>query len=240
MRQAARVLATRSERVARPWCFFPHLRAGAARRLLSSKPKPGTSEKVPKHPEEFRHFATISNFVRECASFASRNSSGLHCNGTDAALGGGDAQLDQNPITRHTGWTDANLADRTLAGSADGFSHKDRACTDARPSGCQLRDTTAFLSNLPRPSGGGAPCATPQVPFSRHEFPDTCPRADGFRRRSECHRIRGREGFIESFIQHFVECWRPLRHRPFDRFFLAFRNGFHVVLQSNARIRLVS
>jgi len=37
--------------------IFPHLRAGAARRLLSSKPKPGKLEKVPKHPEKFRHFA---------------------------------------------------------------------------------------------------------------------------------------------------------------------------------------
>jgi hypothetical protein len=28
--------------------FFPHLRAGAVRRLLSSKPKRGTFEKVPR------------------------------------------------------------------------------------------------------------------------------------------------------------------------------------------------
>jgi hypothetical protein len=49
----------------------------AARRLLSSKPKPGKSKKVPKHPEKFRHFGrTISNFAQDCTGFASSNSSG--------------------------------------------------------------------------------------------------------------------------------------------------------------------
>jgi hypothetical protein len=35
---------------------FPHLQAGAVRRPLSSKPKPGESKKVPKLRDDFRYF----------------------------------------------------------------------------------------------------------------------------------------------------------------------------------------
>jgi len=35
---------------------FPHLQAGAVRRPLSSKPKPGESKKVPKFRDDFRYF----------------------------------------------------------------------------------------------------------------------------------------------------------------------------------------
>jgi hypothetical protein len=40
--------------------------------------------------------------------------------------------------------------------------------------------------------------------------------------------LRGREGFIKSLIQHFVECWRPFRPRLFGRFFLHFGADFMV------------
>jgi len=36
---------------------FPHLRARAARRVLSSKTKLGKSQKVPEHRQKFSHFA---------------------------------------------------------------------------------------------------------------------------------------------------------------------------------------
>jgi hypothetical protein len=48
--------------------IFPHLRAGAARRQLSSKPKPGKPRKVPKHPENF----SGSRFLRMNSNFRSR------------------------------------------------------------------------------------------------------------------------------------------------------------------------
>jgi hypothetical protein len=51
--------------------IFPHLRAGAARRQLSSKPKPGKPGKVPKHPENFRSVVRMTeHFVHAYAGIA--------------------------------------------------------------------------------------------------------------------------------------------------------------------------
>jgi hypothetical protein len=63
---------------------FPHLRAGAARRPLSSKTKPGKSEKVPDHPENFRHLPDDLECRWTCSGFAGLNSRASVENGTDA------------------------------------------------------------------------------------------------------------------------------------------------------------
>src|SRR5258708_19896788 len=75
-RQAARMLATRSRRVARPW-FFPasSSRRGAPPALIRTKTRQ-TGESSEASVEFSRFLQTTSHFVHECAGLA-----GLHFEG---------------------------------------------------------------------------------------------------------------------------------------------------------------
>lgn len=79
----------------------------------------------------------------------------------------------------------------------------------------------------------------PSSCLSRGAFLGPCPCPHGLRRQGQHDRIGGREGFIESFIQHFVERCQSSRPRLLDRFCFAFRNR-HGGLPGNARTRKVT
>ena len=165
--------------------IFPHLRAGAARRQLSSKPKPGKPGKVPKHPENFRE-----SCARPSISFRIRRHRGR-------ALRAASVELERTqgfkPLTLRL---DQNPMNGVPAGGM---------CTDGPPLlvvsfVTQRHFSRTFVDCAAERRGRRASSSLP-----RRAFLGSGPRPDGLRRRGECHRIGGREGFNKSLVQHFIE-----------------------------------
>jgi len=100
--------------------IFPHLRAGAARRQLSSKPKPGKPGKVPKHPENFRDSCARPriSFTNAPASRAALRAAGVE---TERTQGFKPLTLRASIKIRPACLLDGYPTDRTFAGVADDF-----------------------------------------------------------------------------------------------------------------------